>query len=92
MLGKHHPNLFVFLSALRKEEVYAESKRRDVDLGAASARKKRKYAQNNTRNERIVRRYGEYKTEQEEALEGDCDRGILKHLRPLGHSARRLYL
>ena len=71
--------------------MYAESKRRDIDLGAAPARKRRKYAQNNTRIERIVRRYDEYKTEQE-ALDGDWDSGILKYLRSLGHSARRVYL
>ena len=51
MLGKSHPNLHVFLSALQKEEVYAESRRRDIDLGEGPVRKRRKYAQNNTRIE-----------------------------------------
>ena len=81
----------MFLSAFRKE-VFAESMRRDVDLGAGPARKIRKYAQNNTRIERIARRYEEYKTEQEEALEGDWDSGILRYLRTLGHPVRRVYL
>ena len=91
MLGKRHPNLHVFLEALRKEDVYAESRRRAVDLGGAPARKRRKYIQNDIRIERITRRYEEYKEEQEGALEGDWDVGTLKYLRTLGHSARRVY-
>ena len=91
LLGRRHPNLYVFLTALAKEERYAASKRRAVDLGQEPARKKRKYVQNDIRIERIVRRYTEYVAEQEDTLEGDWDAGTLKYLRTLGHSARAIY-
>ena len=76
----------MFLEALQKEEEYAESTRRLADLGAEPQRKKRRYVQNNTRIERVVGRYAEYKAEQEGALDGDWDAGFLKYLKTLGHS------
>ena len=91
MLGKRHPNLFVFLTALGKEEKYAASKRRAVALGEEPDRKRRKYVQNDRRIERIVSRYAEYQEEQGDALEGDWEAGTLKYLVSLGHSARSIY-
>ena len=76
----------MFLEALQKEEEYAESTRRLADLGAEPPRKKRRYVQNNTRIERVVGRYAEYKAEQEGVLDGDWDAGFLKYLKTLGHS------
>ena len=80
------------MGSLVKEERYADSRRRLVDLGQGPSRKKRKYIQNDERIERIVGRYTEYKDEQEDALEGDWDAGILKYMRTLGHSARSVFL
>ena len=91
LIGKKHPNLFEFLDSLQKEELYAESRRRGVDLGNEPPKKKRKYRQNDIRIERIVRRYTEYVAEQGDALEGDWDAGILKYLRTLGRSGRSIY-
>ena len=62
------------------------------DLGNEPPKKKRNYRQNDIRIERIVRRYDEYKAEQEEALEGDWESGTLKYLRTLGHSARGIFI
>ena len=91
LLGKQHPNLYEFLEALLKEELYAESKRLSVDVGEPPERKKRKYLRNDARIERIVGRYTEYKDEQEGLLEGDWDNGLLKYLKTLGHSARGVF-
>ena len=55
-------------------------------MGAEPPRKKRRYVQNNTRIERVVGRYAEYKAEQEGVLDGDWDAGFLKYLKTLGHS------
>ena len=80
----------MFLEALQKEEGYAESIRRLADLGQGPPRKKRKYAQNNARIERIVGRYAEYKAEQDGVLDGDWDAGLLKYLKTLGHSTSEI--
>ena len=92
LIGKKHPNVFEFLDSLLKEELYAESRRRGVDLGNEPPKKKRKYRQNDIRIERIVRRYDEYKVKQEGPLEGDWGVGILKYLRTLGHSATGIFI
>ena len=92
LIGKKHPNLFEFLDSLRKEELYAESRRRGVDLGNEPPKKKRKYLLNDVRISRIVGRYAEYKAEQDEALEGDWDSGTLKYLLTLGHSGRGIFV
>ena len=91
LLGKQHPNLYEFLDALLKEELYADSKRRSVDVGEPPERKKRKYLRNDVRIERVVSRYAEYKEEQADVLDGNWDNGLLKYLMTLGHSARGIF-
>ena len=82
----------MFLDALYKEEQYAESIRRSVDLGEGPPRKKRKYVQNDARIRRIVGRYGEYVEEQEDLEDNDWNGGILKYLRTLGYSSSRIFI
>ena len=92
LLGRYHPNLHLFLDALYKEEQYAESMRRSVDLGEGPPRKKRKYVLNDARIRRIVSRYGEYVDEQEDLDDNDWNGGILKYLRTLGSSSSRIFI
>ena len=68
MLRRRHPNLYVYLTALAKEGRYAANRRGAFDLGEEPARKKRKYVQNDMRIERIVRRYTEYASDQDDAF------------------------
>ena len=82
------PKLYEFIDSLLKEELYAEGRRRSVDLGNAPPRKKRKYQQNDARIEQIVRRYEDCKAEQVDLLDDDWENGTLKYLRTIGHSAR----
>ena len=91
-MGRHHPNLYVFLEALQKEEEYSEKMRRCVDLGEGPPRRKRKYEENDARIERIVRRYREYREAEGDLLEGDWNGGLLKYMRTLGHSSRRVFI
>ena len=67
-------------------------RRRLVDLGESPPRKKRKFVQNDDRIERVVRRYQEYKEEQQDVLDGDWDAGFLKYLKTLGQSTSGNFL
>ena len=72
------------------EEQYVESKRTLISLGSEPPRKRLKYRQNDDRIERIVLRYSEYIEAQEGLLDGDWDNGLLKYVKTLGYSARRV--
>ena len=91
LIGKFHPNLHEFLDALMEEERYSEGRRQAIDLGEEPTRKKKKYAENDTRIERIVGRYGTYKEEQDNRQGGDWDAGLLKYMRTIGHAARGIF-
>ena len=90
ILGKQHPNIWEFLTVLCTEEQYAESKRTLISLGNEPPRKRLRYRQNDDRIERIVLRYSEYIEAQEGLLDGDWNNGLLKYVKTLGYSARRV--
>ena len=77
---------------MQKEEEYSEKMRRFVDLGEGPPLKRRKYVQNDARIERIVGRYSEYREAEADLLEGDWEGGLLKYMRTLGHSSRRIFV
>jgi hypothetical protein len=94
LVGKTHPNIFVVIEHLRKEENYAASQRELIDLGRSPPKKKVKYIKNDERLLRLVERFEtmieEAVEEPEDVLQQEApwNHRYLRFTRAVGHSAR----
>lgn len=84
LVGKAHPNIYVFLEALKAEEHYILRRREASDLGRSPPAKKPKHRQHDDRLQRLCLRYNDMIQERGANI---WETGILKYLRTVGHSA-----
>lgn len=94
LVGKVHPNIYIVIEELRKEELYCQSQRELIDLGNSPPKKKKKFMKNDDRLKRLVQRFEDILAEAEDVpLEVQDQQEPWKHrylrfTRAVGHSAR----
>ena len=92
LVGKNHVNIFAFIEKLQLEERYVRNQRRLLYLGEKTQVKKKKYLANDRRIQFLAEQFEEFLEEESVESEDSWDKGFLKYLQAIGHSARGPWL